>query len=45
MNEFLTVLAFATLPALGNFAGGILAEFIVASDRTLSRRRNYSGSP
>lgn len=36
MNEFLTVLAFAALPALGNFAGGILAEFIVASDRTLS---------
>ena len=36
MNEFLTVLAFAALPTLGNFAGGVLAEFIVASDRALS---------
>jgi zinc transporter, ZIP family len=36
VSEFLTVLAFAALPALGNFAGGILAEFIVASGRTLS---------
>jgi len=36
VNEFLTVLGFAALPALGNFAGGVLAEFIVASDRALS---------
>ncbi|PSB23318.1 ZIP family zinc transporter [filamentous cyanobacterium CCP2] len=36
MNEFLIVLAFTALPALGNFAGGILAEFITASDRALS---------
>ncbi len=36
MSEFLTVLALSALPALGNLAGGILAEIISISRRTLS---------
>jgi ZIP family zinc transporter len=31
LNEYLVVLAFAALPALGNFAGGALAEFVPVS--------------
>jgi ZIP family zinc transporter len=36
MPEFLQVLALAALPALGNFAGGLLAEAFNISERTLS---------
>ena len=36
MNEYLTVLALAALPAAGNFAGGLFAEFVSVSDRLLS---------
>lgn len=36
MNEFLVVLALAALPAAGNFAGGLLAEFVPVSNRLLS---------
>ena len=36
MSEFLTVLALSALPALGNLAGGVLAELISISRRTLS---------
>lgn len=36
MEEYLTVLAFAALPALGNFAGGVLAEVTRPSRRLLS---------
>lgn len=36
MNEFLSVLLLAALPALGNFAGGLLAEFVPVSGRSLS---------
>ncbi len=37
MNPYLQVLALAMLPALGNFAGGVMAELIKTSRRTLSR--------
>ena len=36
MNEFLTVIALASLPAIGNFVGGLLAEGIDVSRRKLS---------
>ena len=36
MSGFLAVLGFALLPALGNFSGGLLAEFIRTSPRALS---------
>ena len=36
MQEYLVVLALAALPAAGNFAGGLLAEFVPLSDRRLS---------
>jgi len=36
MNEYLTVLILAALPALGNFAGGLLAEAFSVSQRRLS---------
>lgn len=36
MGEYLTVLGYAAMPALGNFAGGILAEFMRASGKVLS---------
>lgn len=36
MNEFLTVIALASLPAIGNFVGGLLAEGLDVSRRTLS---------
>ncbi|MDX2377598.1 ZIP family metal transporter [Microbacterium sp. LRZ72] len=36
MTEFLLVLAFAALPAVGNLLGGVTAEVFRASDRTLS---------
>lgn len=36
MNEFLIVLVFAALPALGNFAGGALAEFVPVSRLALN---------
>ena len=35
--DYLVVLGLALLPALGNFAGGVLAEFIPTSRRMLSR--------
>ncbi|NKE69989.1 ZIP family zinc transporter [Nitrospiraceae bacterium HYJII51-Mn-bac16s-1-B09] len=36
MNDYLITLALAALPALGNFLGGLLAEFFRTSQRTLS---------
>lgn len=36
MEGYLTALAFASLPALGNFAGGVLAEVLRPSRRMLS---------
>lgn len=36
MNGFLAVLALAALPALGNFAGGVLADRVRVSPRVLS---------
>lgn len=36
VSDFLIVLAFATLPAVGNFAGGLLAEIFHVSQRVLS---------
>ena len=36
MSEFLSVLALALLPALGNFSGGLLAERFQASRRVVS---------
>jgi zinc transporter, ZIP family len=37
VNEYLMALAFAAMPAFGNFVGGVLAEMFDASARTLSR--------
>ncbi len=37
MNELLTVIGFALLPAFGNFAGGTVAEFRQPSKRNLNR--------
>lgn len=37
MNDLLTVLGLALLPAAGNFAGGLLAEYRRPSKRTLNR--------
>jgi zinc transporter, ZIP family len=36
LSDFLIVLAFAALPALGNFAGGLLAEFVPVSRLALN---------
>lgn len=36
MRDYLLALAFAALPALGNFAGGLVAEVLDVSDRVLS---------
>lgn len=36
MDDYLLALAFAALPALGNFAGGLVAEVFDISDRVLS---------
>lgn len=36
VEEYLRALAFAALPAAGNFVGGLLAEFVRVSQRTLS---------
>lgn len=36
MRDFLVVLGLAALPALGNFGGGLLAEAVRVSERTLS---------
>ena len=36
MSGFLTVLALAAMPALGNFAGGVLADLVRVSPRVLS---------
>ena len=36
MSEYLVVLGFAALPALGNFAGGVMAEVLRVSERALS---------
>jgi ZIP family zinc transporter len=37
MNDFAVVLALALFPALGNFFGGLLAEFVPTSTRALNR--------
>ncbi len=36
MSEYLTVLLFAAMPALGNFAGGVIAEVVPLSRRVLN---------
>lgn len=36
MREYLIVLGFTLMPALGNFAGGVLAELFNVSKRTLT---------
>ena len=36
MNDYLVVLGLAALPAIGNFAGGVLAEALEVSERNLS---------
>lgn len=36
MRDYLLVLGLAALPALGNFAGGLIAEMIEVTERTLS---------
>lgn len=36
MYDFIIVLAIAAMPALGNFAGGLLAEAVPVSRNTLS---------
>lgn len=41
MNEYPIALAVAALPTLGNFAGGLLSEFISVSQRTLSLALPY----
>lgn len=37
MSEFLIVIGLALLPALGNFSGGLIAEFRQTSKRNLNR--------
>jgi ZIP family zinc transporter len=37
MDAFWTVLALALMPALGNFAGGLAAEFVPTGPRALNR--------
>ena len=37
MNNYLMVLALAVLPALGNFGGGLLAEFVRTSGKALNK--------
>ena len=37
MSEFLKVLGLALLPALGNFGGGVIAEWLHPSQKTLNR--------
>lgn len=39
MRDYLLALAFASLPALGNFAGGVVAELFDISGRVLSLSR------
>lgn len=36
MREFLIALLLAAMPAAGNFAGGLLAEWVRVSERMLS---------
>lgn len=40
LKQYLIALALATMPAPGNFAGGLLAERLRFSDRTLSLARH-----
>lgn len=42
MNEFLTVLMFAAMPAIGNFSGGLLAEAIKVSTKTLNLALHFA---
>ena len=42
MNEFLIVLGFATLPALGNVLGALLAEVLPLSQRLLSLALHFA---
>ncbi len=35
MSDFFSILAFAALPGIGNFVGGLLAEFLPLRERTL----------
>jgi len=37
VNEFAIVFGLALLPALGNFSGGLLAEYLPTSKRNLNR--------
>lgn len=36
MNEYLQILAIAAMPAIGNFTGGLIAEFLNVSKKALS---------
>lgn len=36
MNDFLQIMLLASLPAVGNFSGGLIAEFVRTNRRTLS---------
>ncbi|MBL37646.1 MAG: peptidoglycan-binding protein [Xanthomonadales bacterium] len=42
MSELVTVVGLALLPALGNFAGGLLAEFRRPSQRNLNRALHFA---
>ncbi|MHA6280823.1 ZIP family metal transporter [Gramella sp. KN1008] len=42
MSEFLMVLLLAAMPALGNFSGGLLAEWINVSDKTLNLALHFA---
>ncbi len=44
VSEYLTVLAPAALPAAGSFFGGIVAEALAVSRRTLSPSLHAGGS-
>jgi ZIP family zinc transporter len=42
MNDFLTVLLFAAMPAAGIFLGGVLAEIFNISSKTLSLALHFA---
>lgn len=42
MSEFLTVLLIAAMPAIGNFSGGLLAESMKVSEKTLSLALHFA---
>ena len=44
MDGYLKVLLFAAMPAIGNFLGGLLAEFFNVSQKSLSLSLHLAGS-